>query len=481
MRGPSSRARLVGLAACVAGACSAPSAGTSRAPATVPERWNAALPSAGAEPARAEPWWATFASAELDALVAEALAANRDLGISVARLRAAESSARIAAGARRPTAELDASARRQKQIFVGLPVPGGDVLESLSTSYGVSLALEWELDLWGRLAAEARAAQGELVASAADLAAARLSLAGQAVKAWLAWQEARLAGELARRTLASWERSAESVRRRFAEARASALDLRLAEANVADARALVESRAADEASAVRQLELLLGRHPSGAVLGAAELPDLPATPAAGMPSELLARRPDLIAAQARLAASDARLDAARAALYPRLRLTGSVGRTSDEAGDLLDSDFGIWSIAGALAQPLFEGGRLRAGVDLADARVAEAVASFESSWLKALGEVETQLANERTLARLELEQERASAAAGAAADSAQERYDAGLEPLLTVLDAQRRALDAETRRIGVRGRRLTARVDLHLALGGGFEPTENAEPPEEPR
>ena len=455
-----------------------PRGGTARAPSLVPEHWNAA-PVAPAAPPPVERWWAAFASPELDALVQEALASNRDLGVSVARLRAAESSARIAAGARRPTAGLEADARRQKQIFVGLPVPGADVLESLSTSYGVSLALDWELDLWGRLAAEARAAQGELVASAADLAAARLSLAGQTVKAWLAWQEARLSGELARRTLANHERSAESVRRRFAEARASALDLRLAEANVADARALVESHAADEASAVRQLELVVGRHPSGAVLGAAQLPALPATPPAGVPSELLARRPDLIAAQARLVASDARLAAARAALYPSLRLTGSVGRTSAEPEDLLDPDFGIWSLAGSLAQPLFEGGRLRAGVDLADARVAEAVASFESSWLKALAEVETQLASEEVLARLELEQERASAAASAAAQSAQERYDAGLEGLLAVLEAQRRALDAETRWIGVRQRRLAARVDLHLALGGGFEPPGEAEEPEE--
>jgi NodT family efflux transporter outer membrane factor (OMF) lipoprotein len=336
----------------------------------------------------------------------------------------------------------------------------------------VSLDVAWEPDLWGRLSAEQRAAEHDLVASAADLAGARLSVAAGTAKAWLAWQEGRLQLELAERSVASYERTEELVRRRFEGGVADLLDVHLANANASGARALAAARGDTAERAARQLEILLGRYPAGALEAPTALPATPPPPPAGVPGTLIARRPDLAAAEARLFAGEERLRVARANLYPSLRLAASVGRTSNELGDLIDPDFSVWSILASLAQPILQGGRLRAGVDLADARLQEVVAAFESQLLVALNEVESQLQAESFLATWEAEQERAAEEARAAQEIAESRYDAGLADLLTVLEAQRRALDAQSQHLNVRHQRLARRVDLHLALGGGFESPE---------
>jgi outer membrane protein TolC len=188
----------------------------------------------------------------------------------------------------------------------------------------------------------------------------------------------------------------------------------------------------------------------------------------GLPATLVSRRPDLVAAEYRLAATDARLVQARAALYPSLRLTGSGGSTSTELGDLLDGNFSVWSLAGGLLQPIFQGGRLRAGVDLAESGTAQALAAYANVLLNAYGEVESTLTSESILSRRESALAVATDQAVAARRLAEDRYDAGLEDIVTVLDAQRRALSAESQLLLVRRSRLENRVDLYLALGGGF-------------
>lgn len=226
---------------------------------------------------------------------------------------------------------------------------------------------------------------------------------------------------------------------------------------------------------MRQIELLLGRHPTGELEGKPGLPENPPTPPTGVPGQLVSRRPDLIAAEARLLAADDNLYASRANLYPRLTLSGSVGRTSDNSGDLIDPDFSVWSLAAGLAQPIFQGGRLRAAVDLADARVAAALASFESALLQAVGEVEMALVTEEHLVRLQEEQDLARDLALEASTLAEDRYSAGRLDVLELLEAERRAIENENASIEVRLRRLQTRVDLHLALGGSFDWEETAQ------
>lgn len=432
----------------------------------IPGQWDALE---SAEPPAAGAWWARFEDEELLAVVAEALANNRDLAVSAARVGAAAAQARIAGADLLPSVGLSGTAARNRQVFVGLPVPGGGVLRSTTTSYGVSLDVSWEADLWGRIAAGRDAASAEFAASAEEYEAARHSIAAQTAKAWFAWREALLQADLAARTVANFRRSATIVVERYERGIAAALDMRLAQSDLAASEALLELRGEQVERTGRQLEILLGRYPAGDLERTAALPALPEAPAAGVPSELLRRRPDLRAAESRLMATDARLEEARAALYPRLVLTGSAGRTGESTSDLLDSDFSIWSIAAGLVQPIFEGGRLAAGVDFADARVRESLANYAALVLRAFAEVETILAIEGQLARRESFQAIASDRALAASTLAEERYARGLLDLTDLLIAQRRALETEANLLGVRRERLESRVNLHLALGGDFE------------
>ena len=189
---------------------------------------------------------------------------------------------------------------------------------------------------------------------------------------------------------------------------------------------------------------------------------------AGLPAELLSRRPDLVEAERRLAASWARVSEAKRALYPRLSLTGSNGKASADLGDLLDGDFAVWSLAANLTQPLFQGGRLRAGVELAESRRDEAAAVFTAAVLRALAEVEGGLAADRFLAGQEEALRGAAASAAAAQRLAQERYLQGVTDIVTLLDAQRRAHEAKSQLLDVRKQQIDNRIDLHLALGGDF-------------
>lgn len=423
-----------------------------------------------------EQWWQSFGSESLSAVILEALHSNPSLKESATRIAAAAAEARIAGADLLPTVGANGSYLRNKSIFVGLPVPGGGgVLESLSTSYGVSLDVSWEADLWGRIAAQGSAAENQLLATEAEYRAALQSLAAQTAKAWFAWQAASLRVGTADRSVQSFSNARDMIARRVDTARATAFDLRFADASVATARSQLTARREIEAITLRQLELLLGRHPSGELTGTEDLPAAPPAPPAGLPGQLVSRRPDLIAAEARLLAADDNLYASRANLYPRLTLSGSAGRISDDASDLIDPDFSVWSLAAGIAQPIFQGGRLRAAVDLADARVQSALASFETALLGAVGEVELALVAEAYLEQLQTDQDLARDLAQEANTLAAERYSAGRLDVLELLESERRAITNENASIDVRLRRLETRVDLHLALGGGFDWQETAQ------
>jgi NodT family efflux transporter outer membrane factor (OMF) lipoprotein len=417
-------------------------------------------------------WWAAFGDARLDRLVEQALAGNHDLAAAAARVDEAAALARIAGADLGPQAAVGFDGSRARRNFIGLPIPnGGDVLSTTSTSLGVSLNLSWEADLWGRLRARQGGAVARLEAAAADEAAARLSVAGQTAKAWFALVEASQQVALARTTLDSRQRSARQVRRRFESGLRPGLELRLALVNESTAEAQLAGRERQLDLARRQLELLLSRYPAGEIVPEADSVELPRPPAplpAGLPSELVERRPDLVAHELRWASAGLAVKEARAALYPTLRLTGSSGRVSQEIGDLLDSEFSVWSLAAGLLQPLFQSGRLRAGVELSDARRREIAESYAQAVLRAFGEVELALSGERWLAGERQALERAAEQSVAAERLAQERYSRGIGSYLAVLEGQREASAAQSRLLEIRRQQLDARIDLHLALGGGW-------------
>ncbi len=416
-------------------------------------------------------WWRRFDTPRLAETVEEALIHNRDIQAAAARLEAAVSRADIAGADLWPQLGAGANGQRTRVNFIGLPIPGGGggVLSNTYNQYNLSLDLSWEIDLWGRIRAGQLAAEEDLAAAAADLRGARLSLAARSAKAFLQLVETGQQLRLAEETAETFRRTETQVDERFRTGVRPAFDLRLARADRRSAEALVERRRRQLDAATRELEILLGRYPEAAFAPDAALPAIPPPIPPGLPSTLLERRPDIVAADRRLAAADARLGEARASLWPQLTLTGSGGTSSNDLGDLADLDFRVWSIGAGLLAPIFQGGRLRANVDLRDAQRREALATWAQTVLQAFREVEQALAAERLLAeevdRLGAAAEEARAAQGVAGD----RYSRGLIDVTALLDAQRRALTSETEFLTARRARLDARIDLLLALGGGFE------------
>jgi multidrug efflux system outer membrane protein len=444
---------------------------------TLPQAFAAQAESAGgAAPAVAVQWWRDFGDGELDRCIAAALAANYDLRAAAERVAQAAAQARLAGADLRPSISAGLSAGRQRQNFIGLPLPGApDPLSSTSTAFGLSLDVAWELDLWGRLSAAERAAELDFAAAHADFAAAQLSLAGQVAKAYFAATAARRQVTLTEEGIATRRRTLDLVEDRFAAGLAPRLEVEQARAELAATEASRAALVRRAAAASRQLELLQAQYPDGSSALPDRLPAVPAAVPGGLPLELLARRPDLLAAEQRLAAAEARTDSARAAAYPRLALTASGGTASEDLEDLLDGDFRVWSIGGNLVQPIFEGGRIRAGIEARDAAAAAEQARFADAVLRACAEVELALEAEAELAAEAGHRAAAREAARAAEAQVEDRYRAGLENLLLVQSAARTRLEAESQALEAHRTWLENRVDLALALGGGFE-AQSAEP-----
>ena len=426
-------------------------------------------------------WWTYFGNAELERIIGEALESNHDLRAAAARIEAARADAVIAGAPLRPDTNLTVNRSQQRQNFIGFPISGreGDVLSTTSTNYGLRVNASWELDLWGRIRSGESAALTNTRIRFADLAAARLSLGGQVAKVWFGAVEAQRQLDLAEATLESFRISSERVRARFQGGLRPSLDLRLALTEVARAEAALEQRLEQRDRGIRQLEALMGRYPSGQYALGAGLPTLPDVIPGGLPAELVHRRPDLVAAELQLVAADTRIAEAQADLRPRFSLTSGTGTSSGSLIDLIGNDLFVWNFVGNLVQPLFNNGRLKTAVVRNESLAEEAVANYESRLLESYREVESALGAEDVLRRRERALEEAVLQSSAARTLAEQRYQAGLTDIITVLSAQRTAYNSESQLLGIRRTRLDNRVDLHLALGGGFDmddvPSEAAE------
>ena len=419
-------------------------------------------------------WWVYFGDPDLDRAIGEALENSFDLQAAEARVRVAHADSIVAGSSLLPQVDLNLNRSQQRQNFIGFPIPGSDtdVLSTTSTNYGLRLNASWEPDVWQRVRSGEIAAVTNTRIRYADLAAARLSLAGQVARSWFAAVEAQRQVELAQVSLENFRFSADRVRERFQAGLRPSLDLRLALTDVAALEAALEQRIEQRDRSVRQLETLVGRYPSGGYLLRSDLLELPSGVPGGLPSELLHRRPDLVAAELQIVVADQRLIGAEAELRPRFSLTAGVGTASDTLINLVDRQLFVWSFVGGLVQPIFQGRRLRANVEANRSLLDEAVANYESRILTAYGEVESALAAEDVLARREAALEEAVVQSVAAEEQAQERYRLGLTDIITVLSSQRNAYNSESQLLAVRRARLDNRVSLHLALGGGFDVTD---------
>lgn len=455
-------------------ACSSPPPpGTQVPEVTVAPRWSAQdslLAGADADSLQQD-WWIQLGGSGLDSLVREALDANYSLAIAAANVEAARAGADIAGAGRWPRVDAGYTARRQEQALIGIPVgpPGSDVLKTISTAHSAELRASWEIDLWNRLGQAERAAVADFQASEADLAAARLAVAGAVTRTWLNLVEVRAQADLAERAWRAFSETAETAWQRYQRGLISAVDVHLTRTSRDNAAALLALRRNQVGTAARNLELLLGRYPGNLLDTPTALPEPPPAPPAGLPVELLLRRPDLLAAERRLVAGQSRTSAARRSMLPSISITGSTGLTSNALKNLLEGDFSVWSIAGSVLQPVFQGGRLRAQARQNAAFETALVNSWADQVLVAFGEVEIALASEGWLREREQHLRSASDAALAAYKLSETRYRQGLGSLFDVLESQRRALESEGQWIAVRNSRLSARVDLFLALGGGFD------------
>lgn len=424
-----------------------------------PDQW-----STPADVAAPGPWLASFGDPRLVSLIREALGHNAGLDRATAVLSQRIAEARIAGADRAPEAALGAGGARQRLSTFGPTATGGVIFEN----YDLGLNLSWELDIWGRLRDLQSGARARIDLGEAELAAARLSLAAQVTRDWLNWSEAQLQTREAARTAEAYRSDLRSLEDRFARGLAGGGELRRIRSQAAAAEAELAAWEDQMDAAVRRLEVLMGRYPSGQLEASPTLPTLPDRPPAGLPAELITRRPDLMAAERALAAADSELAASRKAWLPRIALTGSGGTASQEMNRLLDGDFRVWSLAANLTQPIFEGGRIRANIDRATALRDQARAAYRDAVLQAFFEVERALASEASL-QTQYQQLTIAADEAAAAEALlRDRYRQGTADFLEVLDAQRSAASVRGQILRVHNRLLQNRVQLHLALGGSF-------------
>lgn len=435
-------------------------------PVTAPQLWRA---EAGAPaPGAAVPadWWRAFADPALDALVAEALAANRDLARAVARVDEARALARVARADRLPGVDLEASAARGRTSeAIGVVPPGADPVGERGR---VAASLAFELDLFGRVRNQAEAARQDLLAAGYARDAVRLAVASEVATAYFDLLALDRQVAVTEKTIESRRRGHELIELRYRGGLASRLDFERSRAERAGAEATLPELQSLQRARENGLAILLGRMP-GAVERGAGLetiggPEIPA----GLPSELLLRRPDVAAAEAGLAAAAARIGSARAALFPSIVLTGAYGRESTDLSNLFMSPATIWQAAAGLLAPIFDGGRNRALVAAARARQQQAVIGYLQTAEGAFREVEDALfaigARRRRVAALAEQTE----ALTSAAELARLRYQEGEAGYLEVLDAERFRLAAELALAAGRRDALAAGVDLFRALGGGW-------------
>jgi outer membrane protein, multidrug efflux system len=421
-------------------------------------------------------WVGKIGGNELRGLVDAALSNNQDLKAAAARVDRAAAEAKIAGAGRLPSLGLGGDGRRSRQSIIGFPGGGGGGAQSnLTQQFGVNLSAAWEVDVWGRAKAGQEAAISDAQAQQYEYEAARVSLAGQVAKAWLALGEANEQVALAETAVQSAGVLADAVRERFdraiADGGGTASQVRLTEAERASRQAALAQRGQERERVLRQLEILLGKYPSGSLAAGARLPAFPGPTPSGLPSELLQRRPDILAAERGLASSGRRVKERKLSRFPSLSLTASGGTTSESIYDIMRSDGLVWAIGGSLTQPIFEGGRIAGQIGAAEATERERTAVLRKTVLGAFGEVEQALVAETFLVERERAAKSAAALAKEAAERAGEEYAAGTGDVLTLIDATQRQIDTSSQHAAIRRMRLENRVDLHLALGGDFTAT----------
>jgi multidrug efflux system outer membrane protein len=410
-------------------------------------------------------WRAYFPDAQLQALIADALEHNRDMRIAVARVAEARGLFGVTRADRLPNFDLTGSGTHS-HVPADLSATGSELT---SHRYDVAVSMvSFELDFWGRVANLSEAARRSYLATEEAQRAFRLSLISDVANAWFGLLEMNERTTLARETVATREETRKLISRRREVGIAGDLDYLAADGAWAASRAELANLERQQAAAYNALTLLVGKSLDKLAMDKKLAEQgVVADLAAGLPSEVLVQRPDVLAAEQRLIAANANIGAARAAFLPRISLTGAFGTASRALSGLFDTNSEAWNFQPALRLPLFDFGRVAANVDVAEARKVVAVADYEKTVQSAFREVADLLAARDKLATQLAALEAAEQAQSERKRIADARYEAGISSYLEVLDAQRELFTAQQSVVATRRAGLTTAAQLYKALGGG--------------
>jgi len=401
-------------------------------------------------------WLTSFHDDQLTAAVAEAITNNPDVQVGAARVEQAMLYAKLAGAQLYPSVDLLAK--------------GGGGLGGDSTGLtGAVLRAAWELDLWGRVRYGRAAAREDARSAEADFEYARQSMAAAVAKSWFLATEAGLQAEVARGSIREGDQLVSLAETRSRVGVGNDEDVYVARANVGTYRDTLRELEQARENAIRALELLMGHYPAAAAAVTPQLPGQPDVVPSGLPSTLLERRPDVIAAERRVAAAFNRVHEAKAARLPSISLTGGVSAISSDLFLLKNRDNPVWNYGASLLMPLFRGGALKTQVEIRTAEQKQAVAAYASVGLRAFGEVETALSaenaareRERILAQTLADNQRAY-------DVVQTQFKVGSTDLRYVSQRQLALNATRSGLVRMQAEQRVQRINLHLALGGSFE------------
>jgi len=409
----------------------------------------------------------SFSDPALAALVREALTYNADLRAGAARVEQARGYVTVAGADLQPG-------------VAALAKGGGKWSGDYSGMQNALIGATWEIDLWGRQRYGARAASDSYASAQLDYEYAQQSLAALVVRSWLLAVQSTQQENLLQEMLQSGSKLVDLTQQRLKSGIGDEKDVAQAQASLGEYRDRLRQIQFARTQAQRALEVLLGRYPGAEVQTAAHLPAVPAPVPAGLPSELLERRPDVVAAERRVAAAFNLTEEARAARLPKISLTATFGAVSSDLIVLQNHDNPTFGLGGSLLWPLFTGGALQAQVDIRTAEQQQAVAEYAAVGLRAFSEVEGALASETALRDRQAILEQVASDSRRSIELATVQYKVGSTDFRSVLQEQLRIYSTLMSLVQIQGERLAQRVNLYLALGGGFGPQAASAATEQP-
>jgi NodT family efflux transporter outer membrane factor (OMF) lipoprotein len=427
-----------------------------------PAAWHDA-PDTAAAVWPAKDWWHGFGSEILDQLIAEAERNNDDLAVAIARVQEADAQARIAGAPLLPSVDISADATRQRAQISG-------VGPATFNSFGPAISASYELDFWGKNRAQRAAARATAVASRYDQETVALTVVSSVATTYFQALQFRDRLQVARDNLANGEKILHGLRLEETAGIATGLDVAQQETTVALLFAAIPPLQQQFRQSVNALAVLIGKTPESIDVDSGTLAALLSPQVVeGLPSQLLARRPDIAESEQQLISANADITVARAALFPSIQLTAGGGYESSALASLIGPANRVWSISAGLTQPIFHGGALRGAVAFSNAHYAELLSAYHKTVISAFSNVESALVAAQQTHEQQTRQQQAVERARRAFQFAQTQMSAGTVNILTVLNTENALFSAQDELVQIQYLHLQSLVDLYTALGGGWQ------------